>query len=111
MPLICMREKVPLEQDESVRVFTCVAGQKKHFPERRFPRGCCYMQAASVQKPGHNRQFKLLGLFLYNRNTGFRWVKKQIFLTSRKSIEMPQNIINSYKKSDVKHVNVPTKTG
>ena len=48
MPLICMRENVPLEQDKSVRIFTLVGGQKKHFSEQRFPRGCCYMQAASV---------------------------------------------------------------
>ena len=47
--------------------------------------------------------------FLHNDNTGLRWVKTSVFLTSRENIEIPQNIKNSCKTSDVKHVKVPTK--
>ena len=37
-----------------------------------------------------NRRFRLMGWFLHNGNTGRKWVKKLIFLTSRTNAEMLQ---------------------
>ena len=63
------------------------------------------------RKQAINRQFKSIGWFLHNDNIGMKYVKKQIFLTNRKNIEMLQNIKNSCKTSIERHVKAQTKIG